>query len=57
VGIPVETPDRTIYATQGSSPMTRSFLNIRDGEDIVPDKECLELPHVEAAQEEAVQRQ
>jgi hypothetical protein len=33
--------------------MKRYFFDIRDGDNIAPDEEGIEFPHVEAAQEEA----
>jgi hypothetical protein len=35
--------------------MKRYFFDIRDGDKLVIDEEGLELPHVEAAQDEAAQ--
>jgi hypothetical protein len=33
--------------------MTRYFFDISDGDNIAPDEEGMELPHLRAAQEEA----
>jgi len=35
--------------------MTRYFFDIRDGDELVPDEEGVDMPDVEAAQEEAAQ--